>query len=237
MMPDLLPGQVHVWTIPLEQTREAAAKLENVLAEEEQRRASGFVVDEPRRRFVAGRGALRILLGRYLNIEPQIVQFTSNPYGKPFLTPGIKTGGLEFNLTHTRRLVLAAFARGCRVGIDVEWLREINEFNEIAARFFTAGENAALGNIPENKRLAAFYEYWTCKEAFIKAIGEGVSHPLDSFEIEFKDEGAPHLHRLDQQASDSKLWTIKIFKPGAGYSAALAVEAAQINVEFYTFKG
>jgi 4'-phosphopantetheinyl transferase len=235
-MLDLAPGQVHVWTITLDQPPERVKNLENYLSEDERQRAARFVVGIPRQRFITGRGALRRLVGQYLNIQPGDVKFTFNPFGKPLLAPELGQDGLQFNLTHSKGLILAAFVRDARIGVDVEWREEMQDALEIAARFFTPVECRAIRAAGQDLQTQTFLRYWTCKEAFIKAVGEGISYPLDQFEIEFEQD-RPKIRFLDKRKNTPGTWTIEVFTPAGGYNAALAVEGKNFNIQYFTFPG
>jgi 4'-phosphopantetheinyl transferase len=234
MMLDLAPGQVHIWTIALDQPREMFTNLEKTLSDDERQRAARFVVDIPRQRFINGRGALRRLVGQYLNIQPEAVKFTFNPFGKPLLAPELGQDSLQFNLTHSKGLILAAFTRHARIGVDVEWREEMQDALEIAARFFTPAECRVIRAADQDLRTQTFLRYWTCKEAFIKAVGEGISYPLDEFEIEFEQDG-PKIRFLGKRETAPGAWTMQFFSPAGGYSAALAVEGEKFIVQYFTF--
>ena len=178
--PDLqiAPGEVHVWAANLALPSQQLAEMEAVLDDAERGRASRFVQPLHRDRFIAAHGFLRRLLGRSLQLEPGVIQFVAGAQGKPAID-----GGLEFNLAHSGDVALIALARGRAVGVDVEQVRAMPDAEGIAARFFSADEQAALAATPAGGRQDAFFNIWTRKEAWIKAIGAGLSFPLDQLTV------------------------------------------------------
>ena len=179
--PELTIEEVHVWSTPLDDLRTSWSNLLTVLAPDERERAERFRVDAARRRFVVARSALRKLLGLYLRTPPDEVGFDYDTTGKPRLRPSGRLPDLQFNLAHSGELALLAVARGCEVGIDVERLRQVHHWREIAERYFHLDEDAEIRALPEAEQLAAFMRCWTGKEAVLKAIGTGVTRPLDFF--------------------------------------------------------
>lgn len=176
-----------------------ARPLEQLLTQEERRRAAAFAFERDRRRFVAARARLRRLLGERLGVAPRAVRILYNPRGKPQLAPGYDRD-LRFNLAHSGELAVYAFADGADVGIDVEALREVEDAGDIAARAFSAGERRAW-------RAFGFLYCWTRKEAYLKALGLGLQQDLQ---------------RLDT-ARPPAGWRIESFAPLPGFVAALAV--------------
>src|SRR3954468_14605840 len=155
--------EVHVWSVDLDRP---AAHLAGALSEDELLRAAAFKVADGRRNFVATRGALRILLGRYLNDDPAALRFTAGPQGKPRLDPPQE---LQFNVSHSGGAGLIAVA-GTDVGIDVEKIAPRNDLPGLAKRVFTVSEREAISGED-----LAFYRHWVAKEAFVKATGRGVT--------------------------------------------------------------
>lgn len=181
--PDLGPGEIHVWSVQLDPPTEQVEALGRVLSEDEWERARRFRFDKHRRQYVVGRGALRTLLAAYLGIDPKAVRFTYGPRGKPFLAPPLDGRGLQFNLSNSDELALVGFVLGRELGVDVEFLRRMNDCEEIAERFFSDSERQVLRTIPFPAKQEAFFNCWTRKEAYLKAVGEGLAAPLDSFDV------------------------------------------------------
>jgi 4'-phosphopantetheinyl transferase len=174
-----------VWRADLEQPVALQEAFLGLLDQDERARAGRFHFEKHRRRFVLGRGFLRVLLGRYLGLAPDQVRFVYGPYGKPALADEHNTGRLCFNTSHSHELAVYAFVQENEIGVDVEYIKTDFASEDIARHFFSADEVEALMAIAEKERAAAFFRCWTRKEAYIKAIGSGLSHPLAEFDVSF----------------------------------------------------
>lgn len=223
--PVLHDGDVHLWRLALDPPAGSLEVFRSYLAEDELSRAQHYVFAHDRERFIAARGYLRAILARYIGCFPREVQFGYGVHGKPHLlasTMGV--AALEFNLSHTRGLGLCAVARDRRVGVDVEQARPEVDILGIARSTFSADEHARLEALPPEQHVAAFYACWTRKEAYIKARGEGLSYPLDAFDVSFEpDEPVALLRSVEGQAEQQR-WTLRAVDVGEGYAAALVVE-------------
>ena len=178
--PILKNGQVHIWRTSLMRSKNEREIFFRLLNLEERERASRFVIKDVANDFITARGILRILLSRYLDRNPGEVILQQNRYGKPCL----ESSPLKFNLSHSGGLALFIFALNRPVGIDVESIREIENFREIAEKFFAKKETEDLFLLPANEQQQAFFNCWSRKEAFIKAKGLGVYHGLKNFSVE-----------------------------------------------------
>jgi len=210
---------VHVWRAWLDHEPGCGDSFRATLSPDERARADRFRFDRDRARFVAGRAALRMILGRYLRREPATLRFGYGPQGKPFLAeaPG---ADLRFNLSHSYGLALYAVARSRDVGIDVEKIDPRFE-SGIAEQFFSPREVAALRSLPSAGQTEAFFACWTRKEAYAKAKGEGLGLRLDQFEISLGESAA--LLWSDEDPGDTRRWRLEALSPGSGYAAAIAV--------------
>lgn len=206
----------HVWRIELAREGERADELATLLADDERARAARFRFDRHRRHYIVGRATLRRILALYLKIEPSKVAFSYGPQGKPEL-PDLSGPRLNFNLSHSGDLGLCAVARW-PVGIDLERLRDVPDADLIAARFFTPAEVALQRAAAD--RDAAFLRHWTHKEAVIKAVGVGLSVPLDSFDV--SSPGRKPVV-LAGSGDGCTAWHVVDFEPATGYVAAIAL--------------
>ena len=220
----LLRDEVHVWRASLQTTAARMDELYLTLAADERERAGRFHFRADRDHFVVARGSLRAILGRYLGIGPSQVRFRHGPYGKPELAGEDRISSIRFSVSHSSDLALYAVARGREVGVDLECIRPDLAGGEIAERFFSPLEVAALRALPDEQQPQAFFNCWTRKEAYVKARGEGLSLPLDRFHVSLvpgepaallSDEGDP-------QATED--WELQNLETGPCYAAALAVE-------------
>lgn len=213
--------EVHVWKAGIQM----ADALRPLLDPEELRAAERFVRADDRRRFVVGRGLLRWFLGAYLRREPASVPIQVNPYGKPETQPSGAAEKIEFNVSHSGEIVLLAFARGRRVGVDVELVRPELVSDSIMATAFSAAERQAVQASPAGARARAFFACWTRKEAYIKALGYGLSLPLGSFDVSVDPDGEAQLLAVRPPHRQSwRLCSLRSLEVGAGYQAALAAE-------------
>jgi 4'-phosphopantetheinyl transferase len=219
----LLSGEVHVWRASLDITTPHIRQLQDTLSADELERASRFHFAKDRRRFIVARGVLRSLLGRYLGAEPRQLRFSYSTYGKPALVPTSGEARLCFNVSHSHELALYAVTYGREIGVDIEYIRTNIACEEIAERFFSPQERALLRTLPAPLKYDAFFNCWTRKEAYIKARGEGLSLPLDQFDVAFAPGEPAALLATRWAPHEASRWALRELTPGPGYAAALAV--------------
>lgn len=216
--PALGKDEVHVWRIPLEEPPPSrVARLERLLDAPERQRARRYRFPEDRRRFIITRGALRVLLGAYLGVEPGALTFRYGRHGKPALAGTSRGGALGFNVAHSHELALIAVAHRRALGVDLEYLRPIDHA-KLAARVLGPRERAAFGALPEQAQRRAFLDAWTRKEAFLKATGHGLSRPLRRLDL------APVTGGLQIIRAGVRRWVLRDLHPAPGYTGALAVQ-------------
>ena len=221
---------VHVWRASLDAPDVLIQRLSPLLSSDERERANRFHRGIDRGRYIVGRGLLRLTLGRYLTEDPRNLRFAYGRFQKPALVPGRSalSRELQFNISHAGDLVLFAITRGRDIGVDVEKIRALQDLDLIARRFFSAEENAALYKLPATHRPDAFFRCWTRKEAFIKASGEGLSRPLDSFDVTI--QGPAELLRVDND--DASRWALYDVHPAPEYIGAVAV-TGRVSPSYY----
>jgi 4'-phosphopantetheinyl transferase len=229
------PGEVHVWRLAHNPQCLPPIAWESTLSADEHARANRFAFHRDRNAYVTTRAALRELLGQYLSTPPAEIQFHYADRGKPTLlqraqAPTAGDPPVHFNVSHTRSLALLAFSSDRRLGIDVEQIRPIDNWEDIARRFFSQTELAELRALPPDQRDEGFYTCWTRKESYIKARGEGLHLPLDSFDVTLTP-GVPE--RLT--AEDASNWTLVSLYPHQGYAAALTAEGQNLNLELFDY--
>ncbi len=223
--------EVHVWRATLDVGLARVHGFERTLAADERARAARFHFDTHRNRFIVSRGVLRTILGRYLGIEPDRLQFRYSSHGKPALSAGSESNSIRFNVSHAGGMALYAITTDREVGIDVERIRPDFANEEIAERFFSPREIAALRALSPQSRLEAFFACWTRKEAYIKARGEGLSLPLDRFDVSLAPGQPAALLAVQDYSEEATRWTIRELVPGSDYVAALAVEGHNWRLE------
>jgi 4'-phosphopantetheinyl transferase len=227
LSPVLGPADVHVWSMALHVEPAESMELERCLSVHERCRADRFAFDADRARFVVGRGLLRTILARYSGAPPSEIRFRTNEYGKPSLECERDEGSaLQFNFSHSDSIALCALSRGRAVGVDIERERPLPALEEIAERYFSAREHAALCELPEELRRRAFFACWSRKEAYIKARGLGMSLPLASFDVSLAPDEPAMLLAVRGEPEASARWALYDLDPADGFAAALVVERA-----------
>lgn len=206
------------------------------LSEAERRQADRYRPPERRRQYTVMHAALRSILGRYLDVHPAAITFASGPEGKPEVeAPHDRR--IEFNVSHSHGLGLCAVAR-CRVGVDLEYdERRQGNMEEIVRRFFSPAEHAAFLALPAAERREGFYDCWTRKEAFIKAIGRGLFAALDSFDVSLEPAKPPRIIAVRDAAENAACWSLFSLKPDPRYTAALAVEGRAVRLSLWSWEG
>lgn len=221
----LADGEVQLWVDSLEAPVEQILALRQTLAADELARAKRFYFEQDRRRFIVARGLLRQLLGRYLAMPPQDLRFTYSDHGKPAILEAQNPHALQFNLSHAGEMMLIGVTRGRAIGVDIEQVRSLSDMLGIATSFFSARENAMLAAVPAAQKELAFFNCWTRKEAYVKAQGQGLSIPLDSFDVTLiPSEEACLLAVRNAQPGEAERWAMQAFEPAEGYVAAVAVQ-------------
>lgn len=218
------PGEAYLWRIPLRVPAESVDSLGRSLSPDEIERAERFVFEQDRQGFIVARGKLRAILAAYLDCLPHEVRFGYGPHGKPFLLQPDTPLDLQFNLSHSGDLALCAVTLDRPVGVDLEWIRPNVDVLGIARSTFSTSERDRLEGLLSEQRLHGFYACWTRKEAYIKARGEGLSFPLDAFDVSLEPGVPAKLLRSREGAYELRRWALHSINAGPGYSAALAVE-------------
>jgi 4'-phosphopantetheinyl transferase len=189
-----------------------------------------------RRYAVVARGFLRRVLAGYLGIAAEKLALVYGEHGKPALAEGSRPTDVRFNLAHSGDLAILAIARDRDLGADVERLRPVPEHARIATRFFSPVENAALGSQWATDPVRGFFTCWTRKEAYIKAIGHGLSHPLDGFDVSIAPDEPARLLRVERDPTEVTRWTFDTFEPAPGYLGAVAVEGTGWRLVRWSFE-
>lgn len=229
-------SKVHVWRAELDRPAAYVDGMLRTLREDERARADRFYRSEDRARFICTRGTLRTLLGRYLGEEPGGLRFEYNRHGKPYLAEGQGAGpALCFNVSHSEGYALLAFTRGRELGVDLERIQPGFAHEELAGRFFSAREVSSLGGLPRDLRAAAFFTCWTRKEAYIKARGQGLSIPLDTFEVSLAPGEVAALLRADEDPHGAGHWSLRDLPAVPDFAAALAAEGADWELKCWQF--
>jgi 4'-phosphopantetheinyl transferase len=191
------------------------------LSADERERAARFCNDRLKTGYALSRGVLRALLGRYLAIEPDQVRFGYGVRGKPRIE--FPESAVEFNLSHSGTRAVYAFAVGCELGVDIELVRCTGDYAGIVRRYFSPEECEEWQGLDLSQRDDAFFQCWTRKEAYIKALGDGLAKPLDSFRVSLRPSVRAELLYDSADPAAASRWSILAFHPADGYAGALAV--------------
>jgi 4'-phosphopantetheinyl transferase len=224
----LASDEVHSWCASLDVPPETSARLYATLTPDERSRSARFHFERDRQRFIVARGVLRDLLASYLRTQPGQVGFVYNAFGKPDLGPEF-ANRLKFNLSHSAGCALVAIATAANVGVDLEYIRAQSDYAGIARRFFSAAEVDYLLALPSHLYAEAFFSCWTKKEAYVKACGEGLAIPLNSFSVPLTTDPAhtpADLRVGSTHIVPARRWSIFTLRPAAGYAAALVIEGS-----------
>jgi 4'-phosphopantetheinyl transferase len=229
--------EVHIWHAPLDVPPSTQWMLEQTLATDERARAGRYHRPQDRLHFVVGRGVLRTILAQYLRREPSALAFHYNRYGKPALTqePGSNTAPLTFSVSHSRGQALYAVARDRPIGIDLEYVATDVEYEQVAEHLFSPREVAMLHALPTHLHREAVFTCWTRKEAYLKALGIGLSLPLSHFEVSVDPRAPATLLFTREQCQDVTSWWMEDLTLGSDYVAALAVQAECVQIRWWNY--
>ena len=215
-------GAIEVVMARLDPEPEAVRALAAWLCDAERQRAGRFHFDRDRRRFVVARARLRQLLAARLGVRPEWVTLAYGKNGKPALAQRFADTDWRFNVAHCDDVAVYAFSPGREIGIDIEAIRAVREADDIAARFFSRRENQAYLALAPGDKPLGFFNCWTRKEAFVKALGDGLSMPPDRFDVSLAPGEPAQILRVEGTPGEDSGWRLDSFSPLPGFVAALA---------------
>ena len=226
MHPSSLPHEAHVWLLPdpEQAPRTQIDELAAILDDDERDRAARYLRPADRTRSIAARALLRLMLSRYAPVAPSAWQFRTNRYGRPELARVPEAAGdLRFNVSHTDGLIAVAVTRGRSIGVDVEHI-DRPLAHDIAGRFFSPAEVRDLRQYPVEAQPRVFFDYWTLKEAYIKARGMGLALPLGDFSFRLRADEPPTISFAPELGDDPARWQFAQASPSGRHRLAVAVE-------------
>jgi 4'-phosphopantetheinyl transferase len=232
-VPTLSGLALHVWTIPLIVPDDSFSPLRHLLAAAERDRASRFHFEKDARRFIVARASVRSILAAYTTSGARDLRFHYSPQGKPSLAE--PESALRFNISHSSDLALLAVTHGREVGIDIEYMRKDVETEKLSERFFSEREREALRLLPRDQKVAGFFRCWTCKEAFLKALGSGLSRDLSSFDVDLTVGQPAALLATRPDATEALRWSLREVCTTEGYAAAVAVEGTRVELSDFQY--
>ena len=228
----LKSGEIHLWLAFYDEIADERlhAAYRDLLDPAEREQEPRFYFAADRRRYLVTRALVRTVLSRYLPVEPADWRFSANAYGRPTLAnPALGGRGVSFNISHTHSLIVLGVASGGELGVDVENFAARSVSIEIADRYFSPTEVAALARVPPQQQQYRFFEYWTFKEAYIKARGMGLSLPLDKFSFQYPNDGAVQLSICPELNDDAARWRLWQFRPRAEYLVAVCAQRTRAS--------
>ena len=221
---DLLTEDVHIWSASLDVPEDILHLLQRTLDAEERIRAGRFYFEQDRSRFIVCHGLLRTILASYLDIEPDRLQFNYTPNGKPFLVLKFRGKALQFNLAHSHELALYALTLERRIGVDVEQIYSFDESSQLVRRILSKQERAELNKYPQDAKLETLFRYWTFKEAYVKATGEGLTLPLEKIHLSLMLESKARMISINRSVREASRWSLQELHPAPRFAAALVIE-------------
>jgi 4'-phosphopantetheinyl transferase len=227
-------GEVHVWFAALDRHARSLAGLAGSLSPPEWARAERFRVEHARSEYVRARALVRAILGSYLGIPAKSVVFTEGPLGKPELA---HPGGWSFNLSHSHGAALVAVTRVADVGVDVEQVRPHQYHRELAERFFAPSESAKVLALPPGASEEAFFHAWTRKEAFLKAMGLGLSFGSERVEVTLLPHEPVRVLGIDGDPAPAASWSLEALAPAPGYIGAVALQSRSYRLRCWSWPG
>lgn len=222
---ELNRNTVHIWVVDTN-----CNSLPSFLSAPEKKRWNGFYFPQDKQTFYQSHNALRLILSQYLSEKPGEIEYESTSFGKPFL----KNKRLQFNLSHTDTMAVIAVTEDAEIGVDIESLHRKVEYDDLAKRFFCEAEYQKLVQVYTDEKRNAFFNCWTRKEAFIKAVGEGLSYPLNDFEVTLLSHEPVQINHIQQDLETPKQWTLDS-KNVDKYTIATAVKRQNSSFESRDF--
>ncbi len=217
--------EIHVWLVNLKTISDSIPTMYSLLSFDEINKANEFKAEQHKVNYILTRGSLRKILTLYLQVEAEEIKFLYNEYGKPYLDSNYIENSLYFNLSHSDDLAIFAISKTNNLGIDLEKIKSIDDYLNIAQENFSQQEVADLMSYTKDEQLAAFYRCWTRKEAFIKAIGDGLSYPLNQFTVSLKTKELGLI----------QCWSIHSLIPIPGFESALAFDGHCDQLRYYLY--
>ncbi|MGK7922688.1 MAG: 4'-phosphopantetheinyl transferase superfamily protein [Trichodesmium sp.] len=226
---ELSENDVHIWSTKLKLSSSQIEELSKILSSDEIDRANKFHFKRDRNRFIIARGTLRKILSKYLKIEPTKLGFSYSDRGKPYLT----NTSILFNLSHSQDLALYAITKVNLIGIDLEYIRPMNDAENLAKRFFSAQEYKLINQLPPQQQQETFFKLWTCKEAYLKATGDGLAGGLEKVEISLNPEQPVEIFSINGDIKAASDWHLYQFIPEPNYIATVAVVGKNQSFSFW----
>ncbi|MFQ5660531.1 MAG: 4'-phosphopantetheinyl transferase family protein [Gammaproteobacteria bacterium] len=230
---ELSRGFVDIWRTKLDLPKQEIAAYLSLLSPDEVKRASCFKVKRKYREYVITRGLLRRVLGDTLRADPKGFLFEYAEHEKPFLKEDWGGGAVSFNVSHSHNQAVIAVTLDRTIGIDIEKIRQNVDFNKLANRFFSVKEFKSLKRFQEQHLPRAFFACWTRKEAFVKALGDGISFGLSEFSVSVDPDEENVTLSTHWDPGEARKWTLVNIKTDTDYIAACAFEGGKFEIRYW----
>lgn len=227
-------NEIHLWVVRDEEISDLQLLelYHGFLSKKESEQQKRFYFEKHRHQYLVTRALVRSVLSMYSSqLQPHQWQFDKNAYGKPSIAnPGYDH--LKFNLSHTENMVVLAIANSIELGVDVEWILRDNDILSIPDRFFSPQEVSQLQATDEADKRSRFFDFWTLKEAYIKACGKGLSIPLDKFSYIFTQSGDLSIEFAEDYDDSPRGWRFWQIIPNDTHKIALAVKNPEFTDDY-----
>lgn len=223
-------NNVHVWNVDVSLKDKRSESFISYLSLDEKERASKYRFEKDRSVYITAKFLLRSLLGHYLKANPKEIAFEYSEFGRPSC---LKSIDLDFNVSHSGNRIIIGFSKEQTIGVDIEKIKTDFDPLNLAKNFFSREEITALSQTKESDVFQAFYRCWTRKESFIKAVGEGLSYPLDSFAVTMDYDHKAGFLKIDNDNDSKKDWRLHSFIPAEGYIAAITTDGNPNIIEYF----
>ena len=226
-----LDNEIHIWSAILDQPDTIVDGYYSILSDNEQRKVNKYKSKKLRNEQIMSMGLLRVLIAKYTNYSLNEINFLYNEFGKPFLSPDSKGNKLSFNLSHSGNIAVFVFSRNREVGIDVEKIKELTDMEGVVDLCFSESEKKWFNNLPPYKKEEMFYKIWTDKEAYIKAIGKGLSFSPNNISLEQRSDDELFFKEIIGDENLSR-WKLVTFNPHPGFISSIVVEG--FTIEYFS---
>ena len=226
----LSTGHVDIWKCCVKLGDDQIGELSSLLSTEEKARAQRLKIAEKQNQFIIARGRLRQNLGKYLNLDQHAFKFEYAVHGKPYMEERWQGHEISFNVSHSHNFILIAMSLDHQLGIDIEKIQHGKDHTALARRFFSKREQAELTVLPEEIKTRAFYSCWARKEAFVKAVGDGITYGLDTFDVSVHPDETKPLINIHTNSGEDITWSVFNIPMDEDYMAALAVTDNTVSV-------
>ena len=225
-----LDNEVHIWSAVLDQPKTVIDGYYSILSDYEREMVNKYKSEELKNRQIISKGVLRVLIAKYTNFSPNEINLYYNEFGKPFVSGDSDGNNLFFNLSHSDNIAVFIFSKNWNVGIDVERVKELADMESVVNLCFSESEKKWFGKIQSAKKKEIFYKIWTSKEAYIKAIGKGLSFSPNRISLVQKTDNELFINEINGDKDYSR-WKLITFKPHPDFISSVVIENDSLTIK------